>query len=116
MVVLNYARTKIKSLYFKFSPILKFEIKEESMKPLINPGDLVLVERISFFFRDPKISDLVIFQISKDKFYIKKITAKKGGEYFMGGENKRESIDSRHFGWIKSSAIIGRVFYIYKSN
>lgn len=98
-------------LFFKFSPILKFKIQEESMSPALKPGDFVLAERLTYLLRPPKVNEIVVFQ-KEDKYLIKRIQKVKGYQYFVVGDNKSKSTDSRNFGWVKRMSIIGRVFYV----
>ncbi|HET7301914.1 MAG TPA: S26 family signal peptidase [Candidatus Saccharimonadales bacterium] len=43
---------------------------------------------------------------------IKRITAvDKQKGYFVEGDNRRQSVDSRHFGWIAPHAVAGRVIW-----
>lgn len=45
------------------------------------------------------------------KEMIKRIQKIRGNEYFVVGDNKKESTDSRNFGWIKKDQIIGKVIW-----
>ena len=76
------------------------------MFPFLNPGDTVVVSK----FGKIKIKDVVVFKINKLK-YIKRIEENKNKKYFVIGDNKKESIDSRKFGWIEKKDIIGKVIY-----
>ncbi len=102
--------------FFKYSPVLKFKVLEESMIPSLYPGDFVLVERISYLLGDPKVGDLVVLLPprgwNKKKLLIKKIQKVRDRVYFVVGENQKKSIDSRHFGLISKKDIVGKVFYV----
>ncbi|OGH38182.1 MAG: hypothetical protein A3B44_00825 [Candidatus Levybacteria bacterium RIFCSPLOWO2_01_FULL_38_21] len=89
---------------FNFFPLQKFRIEENSMSPFLKPGDTVLISR----FGKIKIGDVVVFEVN-DKHYVKRIEKIKGDKYFLTGDNKKESIDSRRFGWIEKKDIIGKV-------
>ena len=91
---------------FDFLPLLKFRIEENSMSPFLKEGDNVLVWR----FAKPKIGDVIVFKVN-DKHYVKRIEKIKGDQYFVLGDNKKESIDSKKFGWIDKKDIIGKVIY-----
>ena len=76
------------------------------MIPFLNPGDEVIVWKHS----KPKIGDATVFK-KNNKFYIKRVKKIENGKYFVLGDNEKESIDSRKFGWIDKKDIIGKVIY-----
>jgi nickel-type superoxide dismutase maturation protease len=104
-------KEKILSLLDLINPILKFRIQEESMTPKYNPNDLILVNKIAYQFKNPRIGDEIAFKRPGGKVYFKKITKIKSKGYFVEGLNKKQSIDSRHFGLVKKEDIIGKVLY-----
>ena len=79
------------------------------MEPTFQDGDAVLVNRLSYFFKKPKIGDLVV--LKREKYIIKRITKIKDNKIFVEGDNKKESIDSRGFGWVDRKRIVGKVAY-----
>ncbi len=94
----------------KLLPILKFRIEGNSMYPLFSSGQDVLVNKLSYIFRKPKIGDVIVLRHKKDKRYIiKRIVKIHKDQYFVEGENKKESTDSRQFGWISKDNIVGKV-------
>jgi len=76
------------------------------MTPFLNPGD----EVITWKYSKPKIGDVTVFK-KNNKFYIKRVKKNENGKYFVLGDNEKESIDSRKFGWIDKKDIIGKVIY-----
>jgi signal peptidase I len=111
----------------------------ESMQPAIMKGNYALVNCYSYIFREPKKGDIVLIKRkTKDpsdhiNLSIKRITGIPGdtvqfqnadnsskidtvslseGEYFMVGDNAAGSYDSRHYGAVIDSAIIGKVIFI----
>lgn len=93
-------------------PILKFQVREKSMEPFISSGDVILVNRLSYLFKNPKIGDVVIIKKnSKKKYLIKRIQRIRQKTYFVVGDNKKESIDSRNFGWITKKDIVGKILF-----
>ena len=78
------------------------------MEPLIKNGNTVLVSGILYFFKKPRVNDMVALSFN-GKIIIKRITKEEKGNYFIEGDNKKESIDSRKFGFIEGSSIIGKV-------
>lgn len=83
------------------------------MEPLINNGNEVVVSFIPYFFKKPKTGDIVAFK-KKQEIFIKRVVKEKNGEYFVEGDNKKDSLDSRSFGSVKINDIIGKVIYIVK--
>lgn len=105
--------TLLKNLFFNFSPILKFEIKESSMFPTLKPEDLVLIERVSKLFRNFKKGEIIVFK-KGNRWFIKKIQNVHDRKYFVVGENAKFSKDSRQFGLIDKKDIIGKVFWVQR--
>ena len=77
------------------------------MLPTLKPNQDILVW---CWFYTPKKGDLVAFK-KQGKEMIKRIQKVRGREYFVIGDNKKESTDSRNFGWINKSEIIGKVIW-----
>lgn len=126
-------------------------VKGESMSPNFEDGELLLTEKVSYRFNEPKRGDVVVFQapVGRNVDFIKRIiglpgdvVAVKGGsivvngqkldevyinvqtqgdeevtlskdEYFVFGDNRGASSDSRVFGSIKRGSIRGRVWFVY---
>ncbi len=100
-------KQKLKNFFVLLSPILKFEVQEDSMSPTLKPNDVVLVYKFSKI----KIGDLVVFKNPEDQkmFLIKRVKKIKAGKYFMIGDNLKVSRDSRHLGLIGKRDILGKV-------
>lgn len=82
------------------------------MEPFISSGDVILVNRLSYLFKNPKIGDVIVVKNNnKKKYLIKRIQRIREKTYFVVGDNKRESIDSRNFGWITKKDIAGKMFF-----
>ena len=87
-----------------------FFVKEQSMEPSIREGDFV----VAFPFFRPKTGNFVVFR-QNDKLMLKRVMAvHEKGKYWVEGDNKKESKDSRHFGWIKRRQILGTVKVIHR--
>jgi signal peptidase I len=109
------------------------------MQPTIMKGDYALVNGYSYVFSVPKKGDIVLVkrktEVRSDNINlsIKRITGIPGdtvqfmnakdnsknvtvtlqdGEYFLVGDNTANSYDSRHYGPMKDSEIIGKVIFI----
>lgn len=85
-----------------------FKVIGHSMEPKIEHGDIVLASNIFYLFKKPRINDIVSFR-KKDKILLKRITRIDEGKYFLEGDNKNDSLDSRKFGHISKEQILGKV-------
>ena len=80
------------------------------MSPTLSEGDVVLVNRLTYWFTPPDIGDVVVLRDPRNgNVLIKRVTAIKGEKYFVQGDNKKYSTDSRVFGMIGRLDIIGKV-------
>ncbi len=85
------------------------------MSPTIQSGQIVLANRLSYLLKLPAIQDVVALKDPRDgKILIKRIVKIKNKKYFVMGDNKSESTDSRAFGWITKKDIIGKVVHQLK--
>ena len=100
-----------------------YEIKGASMDPTFQSGHRVIVIKL---FNTIERRDIVIFTSpDSQRVLVKRVIGMPGdkyelhgqvktlklGEYFVMGDNRPDSHDSRFFGPIKADAIIGEVFY-----
>lgn len=78
------------------------------MTPTFSEEDSVLVSSFPFLFIKPKKGNVVVFE-KYGRLYIKRIGKIKEGKYFLVGDNKKDSQDSRRFGSVKREQIKGKV-------
>jgi len=91
--------------------LTRFKIVGHSMEPQIKTGEKVLVSSIPYWFNLPEINDVVAFKDNTSKLLIKRIVKIKNGKYFVQGDNKNDSLDSREFGYLSRKQIIGEIIY-----
>lgn len=78
------------------------------MNPTLREGQKVIAVR----FLPSKSGDLVVLKDPRDgRLLLKRITEVRKEVLFVEGDNKKESTDSRHFGWIPKKSVIGTVIY-----
>lgn len=141
--------------YFLFQP---FFVRGQSMEPNFCDGDYLIVDEISYRFRDPQRGEVIVFKNPQNPLqrYIKRITGLPGetieiedgkliiskesktrvldesvylatavytpskgfksislgpDQYFVLGDNRTNSTDSRILGALSKDKIIGRVFF-----
>lgn len=139
--------------YFLVQP---FFVRGQSMEPTFSDGDYLVIDEISYRFREPERGEVIVFRFPGNErdFYIKRVIGLPGEtveikagkvriynsahpsgltlkepylpanlptegdlrvrlgeyEYFVLGDNRRSSYDSRRWGTLKKKEIIGRVW------
>lgn len=107
----TFFRITSKKLFFSISPFLVFTVTGKSMEPTISSGHRVLACRFGTF----NTRDIVIIKDpGNGQYLLKRIKQKKDDLVFVEGDNKKESTDSRNFGWISKDSIIAKVWYPYR--
>lgn len=106
-------------------PIRRFTVEGDSMNPGYKEGDRLLISPILLHFSPPTEGDVVVIQHPKEsnKQLLKRVIGVPGDrvegvelgpdEYFVLGDNKGKSEDSRQFGVIKRNQILGKVWFRY---
>lgn len=96
------------------------------MEPFLKDGDTILV--MKYFFLKPKVGDTIIFnhttfserekakptdqslrKFTPPHIFAKRITKILDNKFWVEGDNKKLSYDSRKFGYINKKSILGKV-------
>lgn len=95
------------------------------MTPGYSNGDRLLISPVLLLFKKASEGDVVVIKHPNDqnKQLLKRVIGVPGdkiegvelglGEYYVLGDNKRKSEDSRHFGKIHRDQILGKVWFRY---
>lgn len=78
----------------------------KSMWPILDPEQVVLVMRKRRYHEEDVV---VILHDGKEK--IKRIREEHRGKFDVRGDNPGRSTDSRHFGLVEASSVIGKVVW-----
>ena len=100
-----------------FKRRLRYRVSGVSMLPTLNHGIEVLIDPRSYRVSSPQIGDIVLFHhpYQRGTTLIKRIsrlsetTLRREAGLFLEGDNSRKSTDSRHFGPVPLSRVIGKV-------
>ncbi len=86
-------------------------VSGDSMLPTLKNGDSVRVDMKAYATHQPQVDDIVLVRhpFVKDMCMVKRITVIKDGRYVVRGDNPRASTDSRSFGSLALSQILGRI-------
>jgi nickel-type superoxide dismutase maturation protease len=90
----------------------RLKVVGESMLPLLQPGDEILLDSDAYRKYLPQIGDIIVIMhpLQSNLTIVKRITAINNHDgYFVTGDNSTASTDSRHWGTIKFSDILGKV-------
>jgi mitochondrial inner membrane protease subunit 1 len=91
--------------------VRRVEVAGDSMRPALLPGDRLVVWRWGrlrdgdmLALRDPRTGQLIVKRLHNRSA---------GGALSVAGDNSDHSTDSRHFGPVDHSHVVGRVVYRY---
>jgi nickel-type superoxide dismutase maturation protease len=96
---------------WRWLPVRTFVVADTSMQPALRPGDRLLVGR----WGRPRPGDIVVLRDpnAKSQFLVKRVTRRTPHGLEVRGDNPNVSRDSRDFGPVAASLIVGTVVYRY---
>ena len=90
----------------------RFRVTGQSMQPLLEPGEEILINPYAYWRSHPQINDIVV-AIHPDKLnleIVKRIVeVRQNNTYVLEGDNLPYSTDSRNFGAVAFELIRGKV-------
>ena len=83
----------------------------ESMSPTLLPGESLLVQDDFYKIHPPQVGDIILLQhpMRPELIMVKRIHKIQSMEIFVLGDNPSQSTDSRKFGPIQNTNILGKV-------
>jgi signal peptidase I len=89
----------------------RFRVSDTSMQPALRPGDGVIVAT----WLRPRVGDIVVLRNPERSmsYTVKRVVAITDGAIQVRGDNVNVSRDSRHFGPVPRTSIVGRVVLRY---
>ena len=102
-----------------------FIVSGASMAPTFDSGDYLIIDELTYtVIREPQKGEVIVFRYPNDpsKYFIKRVVGLPGedvtvdgrewklksDEYFVMGDNRAQSLDSRSFGPLPRKNITGR--------
>jgi nickel-type superoxide dismutase maturation protease len=94
----------------------RYEVAGGSMRPTLEPGDFLVVDRRAYERRPPEAGDVVLLQDPREpaRAMVKRVErVNLAGDLVVAGDNPAASTDSRAFGPVPAGAVLGRVAWRY---
>ena len=92
--------------------LFRVAVTGASMEPSIREGDWLLVQQLR---RAPRVGELVVAADPRapERLLVKRVSAVVGDQVSVSGDQPEQSTDSRHFGPLPASAVLGRPVFRY---
>ena len=98
-----------------------FKVRGQSTVPLCKEGDFVLLDKMSYLLLRPKAGDIIVLRHpQQSRLLLKYVLQEKFQSnrflYWVEGLNKKESSDSRTFGWVPKDFIFGKALVVKRKD
>ncbi len=93
-------------------PLTRVRIVGPSMEPVLHNGDWWLVRRTSRVSAGDVV--LIVHPERSDLLIVKRLVRRDGSGWWVEGDRRDSSEDSRTFGAVPAESIIGRVWWRYR--
>jgi len=91
------------------SPIRIFRVADKSMEPSLLSGDYIFVNGRS---QKINVGDVVVMRHPNKNIYIvKRVREISNDKFYLMGDNDGESEDSRRFGALERSKLVGKLIF-----
>ena len=90
----------------------RFRVRGQSMQPLLQPGEEILINPHAYRQSAPQVNDLVVVihpEQSNLEMVKRIVEIRENNTYFLQGDNLLYSTDSRNFGTVALNLIRGKV-------
>ena len=104
---------KFAKKFLNLFSLKRFKVEGRSMQPSLHPGDRVIAFTDKHSLQRIMENELVIAKNPAGKTILKRVQKIHGNKFFLTGDNKEESTDSREFGLLERERIIGKVWKKY---
>jgi len=108
------------SLHFNVAKLFKaVELRGDSMSPNFNDGDWLLFRLLPAKSKSGNLVGKVVLiqrqsQVGTDFLQVKRVTKLTEVKFWVEGDNKSASTDSRSWGALDSTEVIGKLLFRYR--
>ena len=116
----SFAIALILALIIRTFIVQSFHIPSGSMVPTLLVGDFILVDKVTYHFRNPNRGDVVVFHfpLNEDVYYIKRIVGVPGdriqvidGKLYVNGKPCKYEYVGKYSYWEKGERFSGKLYY-----